>query len=113
MTVETSIHAALKSLAPVFPTLAPQGTKELPRITYQRVAGSDAPNYAGDGMGATSVRVQVDVWALDYPTARKLSDQARAALYSALTVGQITDNPSDYEVDTKLHRASFDVEAWE
>jgi len=113
MSVETAIYAALNALAPTFPTVAPQGTTALPRITYQRVAGSDAPNYAGDGMGATSVRVQVDVWALDYATARRLSDQARAALYAALTVGSITDNPSDYESDTKLHRASFDVEAWE
>ncbi|WP_036114475.1 MULTISPECIES: tail completion protein gp17 [Luteibacter] len=113
MSVETALYAALKNLAPTFPTLAPQGTTALPRITYQRVAGGDASTYAGDGMGATNVRVQVDVWASDYPAARKLSDQARAALYAALAVGQVTDNPSDYESDTKLHRASFDVEAWE
>ncbi|MGE7136220.1 DUF3168 domain-containing protein [Luteibacter sp. NPDC031894] len=113
MSVETALHGALKDLAPTFPTITPQGVTTLPRITYQRVSGSDEPTYDGDGLGATRVRVQVDVWALDYPTARRLADQARAALYAGLTVGQITDNPSDYESDTKLHRASFDVEAWE
>ncbi|MEO7466721.1 MAG: DUF3168 domain-containing protein [Sphingobium limneticum] len=113
MSVETAIYAALKDVAPTFPTIAPQGTKALPRITYQRVSGSDEPNYSGDGFGATTVRVQIDVWANDYPTARDFSDRARAALYAALTVGQVTDNPSDYESDTKLHRASFDIEAWE
>jgi hypothetical protein len=37
---------------------------------------------------------------------------ARDALYAALTVGEITDNPSDYENTTELHRVSFDVKAW-
>ncbi|MDF4024132.1 DUF3168 domain-containing protein [Luteibacter sp. PPL201] len=113
MSVETTLYGALKELAATFPTIANQGTTDLPRITYQRVSGSDEPSYDGDGMGATRVRIQVDVWAVDYPSARRLSDEARSALYAALTVGQITDNPSDYESDTKLHRASFDIEAWE
>lgn len=111
MSIETDLFAALKVLAPTWPTIAPQGTVG-PRITYQRVAGSDVPNYDADGSGATSARIQVDVWADNYGAARALADQARAALYAALTVGEITDNPSDYEAETKLHRASFDVAAW-
>lgn len=113
MSIETDLYKALAALLPTYPTLAPQGTTALPRYTYQLVSGSDDVTFDGDARGATRRRVQVDTWASDYPTARKQSDAARAALYAALTVGEITDNPSDYEPDTKLHRASFDVEAWE
>lgn len=112
MSVETALHAAIKDLAPTYPNVADQNAPR-PRLTYQRVAGVDSASYDADGKGATQVRIQVDAWADDYPSARRLSDLARAACYAGLTVGQITDNPSDFEADTKLHRASFDVEAWE
>lgn len=112
MSVETALYAALKDLAPTWPTIAPLDAPR-PRLTYQRIAGVDSASYDADGGGATQIRIQVDAWADDYPTARHLSDMARAACYARLTVGQITDNPSDFEADTKLHRASFDVEAWE
>lgn len=115
MSVETQAVAVLKTVsANVYPTIAPQVTgSTLPRITYQLVAGFDEPSYDADGSGASKRRIQIDFWAGDYGTARRLADQARAALYAGMTVGQITDNPSDYEADTKLHRASFDIEAWE
>lgn len=113
MSVETDLFKALDALLPTWPTLAPQGTTALPRYTYQLISGSDDVTFDADDRGATRKRIQVDTWALDYPTARRYADAARAALYAALTVGEVTDNPSDYEPDTKLHRASFDIEAWE
>lgn len=76
------------------------------------VAGADTPTYDGDGTGAKFGRWQIDVWAPDYGTARGLAEQARAALYEALTVGEMMDNPSDFDPSTELHKASFDVKAW-
>jgi len=114
MSIKTAIYAALSPVAPTWPVVAKQGT-EPPWLRYQGVAGVDTSNYDGDGMGATSGRIQVDAYALDYGTADRLSKEARAALYAyaGLTVGEITDNPDDYEEDTKLFCVSFDVTAWE
>jgi hypothetical protein len=114
MSIKTAIYAALSPVAATYAVVAEQGAQP-PWIRYQGVAGVDMANYDGDGMGATSGRIQVDAFALDYGTAERMSRQARAALYSSpgLTVGEITDNPDDYEGDTKLFRVSFDVTAWE
>lgn len=76
------------------------------------MAGADISGYEADGTGAHFGRWQIDCWAESYGAARALADQARAALYAALTVGEITDNPSDFDPSTELHKASFDVKAW-
>lgn len=76
------------------------------------MAGRDTPSYDADGTGAKSGRWQIDCWADNYGAADVLSIQARDALYAAVTVGEITDNPDDFDSSTELHRVSFDVKAW-
>lgn len=114
MSIKSTVYAALSPVVQTFPVVAPQGTVG-PYLRYLGVAGVDEPSYDADGMGATSGRVQVDAFATDYGSAERLSKQARAALYAHpdLTVGEITDNPDDFEVDTKLFRVSFDANVWE
>lgn len=114
MSIKTAVYAALKPTGSTFPVLAPAGTKP-PYIRYAGIGGTDEATYDGDGMGATSGTIQIDIFALDYASADRLAQTARQALYAspAVTVGQITDLPDDYEVNTKLFRVSFQLEAWE
>jgi hypothetical protein len=112
MSVLSAIYKAIKDVAPTWPGVAPEDAPRR-RLTYALVTGTDYSTYAGDGRGASKKRVQVDAWAESAGDARRLSDEARAALYAAMSVGLINDNPDDYELDTKLFRASFDIEAWE
>lgn len=109
MSLETLIVAALTPLAPTTP-FGDANPASRPRITYQKVAGSDNENLRG--AGPYRGRRQIDVWALTYAQADGLAAQAKVALRSGLNVGSIMDNPDDYEEDTKLHRVSFDVAAW-
>ena len=81
-----------------------------PRITYQTIHGGYNENLAGAGPYRGTR--QIDVWALSYAQAYGLAEQAKVALRASLSVGAITDNPDDYEADTKLYRASFDVAVW-
>ena len=112
MSVQAAVYAVLNGIAPTWPGVAPEDAPR-PRLTYSRIAGSDIPTYDGDGSGAGNRHFQVDAWADSAGDARRLSDTVRAALYAARIVGGITDNPDDYEKDTKLYLASFTVEVWE
>jgi hypothetical protein len=114
VSIKTAIYAALKDAGPAFPVVAPQGTAA-PYLRYVGIGGSDDVTFDADGLGATSGLVQVDAFALDYATAQRLLESARAALYAspAVTIGDLTYLPDDYEGDTKLFKASFQVEAWE
>lgn len=113
MNVKEAIFEALSTIAPTFPVVAPLNAPRK-RIRYQGIGGSDVAAYDGDGNGASSRRVQIDCYADEFEDASDLADAARAALYAypGLTVGEITDNPDDYEEDTKLNCVSFDVNAW-
>jgi hypothetical protein len=112
MTVKATLRAVLEVVAPTFPVIAPQGTTGK-RLTYQGIGGGDSSTFDADDESATRALIQVDAWAEDYGTAERLSKQARAAIYVGMTVGEITDNPDDYEEETKLFRVSFSVLAWE
>jgi hypothetical protein len=109
MNLEMQITAALSPLAPTTP-FGDANAAVRPRITYQKVDGSDNEHLRG--AGPYRGRRQIDVWALTYAQANGLAEQAKVALRSGLNVGAITDNPDDYEADTKLHRVSFDLAAW-
>jgi hypothetical protein len=109
MSAETDVTTILSALAPTTP-FASADAAARPRITYQRVTGSDNGHLAG--AGPERVRLQIDAWADTYAAARGIVDQAKLALRAGLVVGSITDNPDDYEADTKLHRCSFDVALW-
>lgn len=106
--IEAQIQAALNVLAPT--TSRGSAGSQRPRITYFRVAGSDNPTLTG--AGANRARFQLDFWADDFATARGLADQGKVALRAGLTVGEITDNPDDFETDTLLHKCSFDAPIW-
>jgi hypothetical protein len=112
MSVQGDLKAALTAIAPTWPVIAPKGTTGK-RFTYQTVAGSDTLTFDDGDISAKWVRIQVDAWAGDYGTAQRMAIDARAALYVALDVGEMTTNPDDYEGAEDLHRASFDVYAWE
>lgn len=109
MNLETAIAALLKSVAPTTP-FASADPAVRPRITYQTISGNYNENLGGEG--PYRGQRQIDVWSLSYAEAHGLADQAKVALRNGLMVGSITDNPDDYETDTKLHRVSFDVAAW-
>jgi hypothetical protein len=106
--IDEVIYAQLNPLAPT--THIAAALTANPRITYLRIAGRDNGNLQGAGPGRYNY--QIDSWSLDPKTSRLLADAAKVALRAGLTVGAITDNPDDYEADTKLFRASFDVAAW-
>ncbi|PXV60661.1 Protein of unknown function [Dyella jiangningensis] len=110
MSVEAQVFAALQGVAPTYPLIAPQGAGT-PRITYLRVSGRQFETLANGG-GAPRVRMQVDVWSDSYDQAEALAMQAKDALRAQLKVGEITDNPDEFESDTRLYRASFDAAIW-
>ena len=112
MSAESTLYKVLATVEKTYPNPAPLDAPRR-RLTYFRVEDVDTPTYDGDGSGATKVRIQVDAWAESKGDARRLSDAARAALYAGMTIGAVFGNPDDYEPDTKLYRASFDVEVWE
>lgn len=109
MNLETQIVAALSPLAPTTAFGAADPAVR-PRICYQTVAGSY--NETLTGAGPYRGRRQIDIWALTKASANGLAEQAKVALRAGLNVGAITDNPDEYEADTKLFRVSFDVAAW-
>jgi hypothetical protein len=109
MTIEASLVAILSVLAPVTPW-GKADPSQRPRITYLRVHGQS--NMHLQGVGPSRVRMQLDFWDDDLKTARGLADQAKVLLPAGLIVGDIQDNPDDFEDDTKLARASFDVAIW-
>jgi len=111
MTFDQQLTAALKTLAErVSPHPAPAGTAK-PYVTYQRITGNRHTTL-NSGAGAPRATFQVDVWGDSKSAVRPLADTIIEALPGLLRVGDINDNPDDYEDDTKLHRASFDVVIW-
>lgn len=107
--IEASIVTLLTPLAPTT-SFGSANPSTRPRITHHRIAGTD--NLTLTGPGPARIRFQIDVWADTFAQARGLADQAKVALRGGLTVGEITDNPDDFEADVKLHRASFDAPIW-
>lgn len=80
--------------------------------TIQRVTGRRHVDLEGGG-GAPKGRFQFDCWALSRANALDLAEDLKDGLPDLLTIGDIVDNPDDYDVDTKLHRISFDIEVWQ
>jgi hypothetical protein len=109
MSTEPTIVDLLTPLAPTS-SFAGADAANRPRITHQIIAGVENENLRG--AGPPRRRYQIDVWADTHGAARGLADQAKVALRAGLVVGSITDNPDDYEPDTKLCRVSFDAAVW-
>lgn len=111
MSLDTDLLAAMRtSLAASykFPALNPPALY----ATYQRVTGRKHGTL-NSGLGAPRATFQIDVWSKNFGQAREAAEALKAALPDLMKVGDITDNPDDYEKDTQLHRASFDVALWQ
>lgn len=110
MSLKTDLQTCLKALAPTYPSTAPASAAR-PYITAQGVGGKEHETLA-DGGGAPRTRVQIDVWSTTALEAETLAKSAKTLLRAAFKVGEVLDNPDDFEVDTRLYRASFDVAIW-
>ena len=111
MTFETDLLTAMRtvtSAAYAFPAKAPPAVY----ATYQRISGR-LHGTLNSGLGAPRGTFQIDCWSKVKGQAVELAESLKAALPETLKVGDITDNPDDYETDTQLHRASFDVVLWQ
>jgi hypothetical protein len=81
--------------------------------TYQRITGR-RHGTLNSGLGAPVATFQIDVWGKAGGSAiGDVVEALKEALPDSLKVGDINDNPDDYETDTQLHRASFDVTIWQ
>ena len=112
MSLDTDLLAAMKTVEArsyAFPAATPQPAKY---ATYQRVSGRRHATL-NSGLGAPRATYQIDCWSTVKGQAVELADRFKDALPDLLKVGDITDNPDDYEKDTQLHRASFDVTIWQ
>lgn len=112
MSLDTDLLAALRTVETksyAFPAVQPQTGLY---ATYQRVTGRRHPTL-NSGLGAPRAAFQIDCWSKIKGQAVELAEAFKEALPDLLKVGDITDNPDDYETDTELHRASFDVTIWQ
>lgn len=112
MSLDTDLLAAMKTVETksfAFPAATPQTTKY---ATYQRVSGRRHATL-NSGLGAPRAAFQIDCWSKIKGEAVELAEALKDALPNTLKVGDITDNPDDFEKDTQLHRASFDVTIWQ
>lgn len=112
MTLDESLLAAMRGVeAKSYPFPAnPQPSGRF--ATYQRISGRRHVTLHS-GLGAPTATFQIDCWSTIKGQAVELAEALKEALPGQLRVGDITDNPDDYENDTGLHRASFDVALWE
>lgn len=111
MSLDTDLLAAMRSSLAAsykFPALNPPALY----ATYQRVTGRKHATL-NSGLGAPRATYQIDLWCKNFGQAREAAEAMKLALPNTLKVGDITDNPDDYETDTMLHRASFDVTIWQ
>ena len=112
MSLDTDLLAAMKTVETrsyAFPAATPPPALY---ATYQRVTGR-RHGTLNSGLGAPRATFQIDCWSKVKGQAVELADELKDALPDLLKVGDITDNPDDYEKDTQLHRASFDVTIWQ
>ncbi|WP_164087159.1 tail completion protein gp17 [Stenotrophomonas maltophilia] len=111
MNLDLRLTAASSTITAAFyPFPAPKDRPPL-YVTYQR-AGGKRHATLNSGAGAERGTFQIDVWGPKKGPVRELAEQLKDGLPDLLKVGEITDNPDDYEADTSLHRASFDVTIW-
>ena len=111
MSLDTELLAAMRAVEAksyAFPAAQPQAGLY---ATYQRVTGR-RHGTLNSGLGAPRATFQIDCWSPVKGQAVELAEALKDALQDVLKVGDITDGPDDYETDTMLHRASFDVVLW-
>lgn len=112
MSLDTDLLAAMRTVESksyAFPAAQPQTGRY---ATYQRVTGRRHATL-NSGMGAPRATFQIDCWSKLKGQAVELAEALKDALPGALKVGDITDGPSDFEIDTGLYRESFDITIWQ
>lgn len=112
MSLDTDLLAAMRTVQ--VRSFAAPAAQPQPGVyaTYQRVTGRRHATL-NSGLGAPKASFQIDCWSTVKGQAVELAEALKDALPDLLKVGDITDNPDDFEEDTELHRASFDVTIWE
>lgn len=98
----------------IYPMLLPQNYTA-PAMTYQRVSGQRLQNLSGPS-GRAMPRIQFDIYANTYTSARAVGEKLRAALdgYSGtmgtVSVGQCTIETDfdGYAQDTDIYRITMD-----
>ena len=111
MSLDSDLVAAMKQ---VEAKSYPHPANPLPSgrfATYQRVTGR-RHGTLNSGPGAPTATFQIDCWSPSKGQAVELADALKGALPGLLKVGGIEDGPDDFESDTGLHRASFDIQIW-
>lgn len=109
MTVEANVYAALNALAPaggVWPVMAADDNTVFPKIIYSRIAGIPDLPLAGGTPAYEEVRLQVDVYARDYLTAKNLAESVKAAMVAlqATVPNWLINNMDGVEPEVKLIR---------
>lgn len=113
MSLESQVFAALKGLVAnrVYPLILPQAqaTPITPAIRYLFVSDGVITDICGDDGGETDdVRIQIDVYSVDFDTCRALRQQVIAAMKTFPVPNVREGGFDDYEPDTKLYRSSLD-----
>ncbi len=107
---EADVYVLLAPLADgeVYPFIAPQGTPVpyvvfiLPSTNYEDVLS---------GQSASATSLQVDVYANGIGEARSIRQQAINQMLSLSPIALL--ELQDYEPDTKLYRATLEVQIWQ
>ena len=108
---------------------------ELPAIVYQIINTRPIGSLQGDTSNLDHVRMQIDAWAMDYPTAVDLGTAIRNALRpralvdalvlvddgdpqtavprDSLIFARIIDQTFDYNTETRRHRCRMDFYIWQ
>lgn len=113
MTIETSVHTALSSLAggKVYPLVAPEKVAA-PFIVYSRIA-STPENTLDGGSTIDLVRIQVDTYASTYSACKSLADSVRVQMESGVVKSTMQTDQDLFEPDLKLYRISQDYYVWQ
>lgn len=102
----------------IFPQVMPEGTA-LPALVYARVSGVRVQNLANSS-GVAHPRMQIDVIASSYSSAKAVAEQVRLALQdnsgtwgSTVVQHAIFLGDTDFFDDADgVHRVSLDFEIW-
>ena len=121
MNAEQAVHGRLTTFAGltalvgtrVCPLLLPEAAT-LPTLTYQRVSGPWTHGQAGAVL-LSRPRIQVDVWAASYASAKSVATQVRLALdgYRGTSEGShwgatLANDLDLYEPETRRYRVILD-----
>ena len=111
MSLQTSLQTALAGLASggAWNLRAAQNTVA-PYIVWQRVIQATNNSTSG-ASNLQNTRVQIDVYAKDYPTADSVATSIESSIAAAFNSVKLSEQDF-FEDDTKLYRISQDFSLW-